>query len=53
MAELLQVDQLRFAYGERTAVDNVSFGINQGELFGLLGANGAGKTTAISCIAGC
>ena len=52
MAELLKVDQLRYAYGSRMAVDGVTFSIGQGELFGLLGANGAGKTTTISCIAG-
>lgn len=52
MAELLKVEQLRYAYGQRVAVDGVSFNIAKGELFGLLGANGAGKTTSISCIAG-
>jgi ABC-2 type transport system ATP-binding protein len=52
VVELLKVDQLRFQYGTRVAVDGVSFVIHRGELFGLLGANGAGKTTTISCISG-
>lgn len=52
MPELLQVDRLRYAYGQRLAVDGVSFSIRSGELFGLLGANGAGKSTSIACIAG-
>ncbi len=52
MAELLKVEQLRYTYGSRVAVDGVSLGIERGELFGLLGANGAGKTTTISCISG-
>ena len=49
---LLEVDQLCYQYGSRTAVDHVSFHVQTGELFGLLGANGAGKTTTLSCIAG-
>lgn len=52
MAELLLVDQLRYEYGSRVAVDGISFSVRRGELFGLLGANGAGKTTTISCISG-
>ena len=34
-------------YGEKTAVDNISFSVDEGELFALLGVNGAGKTTTI------
>ncbi len=49
---LLEVNRLSYSYGERKAVDGVSFEIREGEMFGLLGANGAGKTTSISCIAG-
>jgi len=39
-------------FGERTAVDDVSFEIAAGETYGLLGPNGSGKTTTISMIAG-
>ena len=39
--------QLTKHFGEFTAVDNVSLKINQGEVFCLLGHNGAGKTTVI------
>ena len=42
---LLVVDAVTRRYGERTALDNVSFGVRRGELFGLLGPNGGGKTT--------
>lgn len=39
-------------FGDFTAVDNVSFEISKGEIFGFLGANGAGKTTAIRILCG-
>jgi ABC-2 type transport system ATP-binding protein len=41
----VQVDQLSFSYGERKALDNVDFKVSRGEIFGLLGPNGGGKTT--------
>ena len=49
---MIEVDQLRKAFGELTAVDGVSFTARPGEIFGLLGPNGAGKTTTIGCISG-
>lgn len=39
-------------FGKFTAVDNISFEVNKGEIFGFLGANGAGKTTAIRILCG-
>src|SRR5258708_34535655 len=42
---LLVVEALTHRYGERTALKNVSFQVAKGELFGLLGPNGGGKTT--------
>ncbi len=44
---LLKAENLCKSYGKIKAVDNVSFSINTGEIFGLLGENGAGKTTVI------
>jgi len=39
-------------FGHFTAVDNISFDVNKGEIFGFLGANGAGKTTAMRMLCG-
>ncbi len=41
----VEVQDLVFRYGERTALDKVSFSVERGEIFGLLGPNGCGKTT--------
>lgn len=43
----LQFKNVSFSYTDVLALDNVSFEINKGEIVGLIGANGAGKTTAI------
>jgi len=41
----VQIQSLTHLYGERKALDGISFGVAQGEIFGLLGPNGGGKTT--------
>jgi ABC-2 type transport system ATP-binding protein len=49
---MIRVDDLIRTYGDLTAVDKVSFEINQGEIVGLLGHNGAGKTTIMKMLTG-
>ena len=44
-AAVIQVQDLRHTYGKRTALNGVSFAVNTGEIFALLGPNGSGKTT--------
>jgi len=52
MSDVIEVEDLRKAYGDVVAVDGVSFEVRQGEIFGMVGPNGAGKTTTIECIEG-
>lgn len=47
---VLKVENLVKRYKDLTALDHLSFEVNEGEIFGLLGPNGSGKTTAINCI---
>ena len=49
----IRVEALTRTYGDRTAVDQVSFEIGRGEIVGLLGRNGAGKTTIMKMLTGC
>ncbi len=49
---VITVESVTKSYANRTVVDNVSFSVERGEIFGLLGANGAGKTTVVECIQG-
>ncbi len=51
-AVVLKVNNLTKNYSEKTVVRDLSFHISEGEIFGLLGANGAGKTTALKMITG-
>ncbi len=52
MSELLRVEGLSKRFGGVQALSDVSFSVAEGEILGLMGANGAGKTTAFSLIAG-
>ena len=52
MAELLKVDNVSMIFGGLRAVSNLSMYINKGELIGLIGPNGVGKTTAFNMITG-
>src|SRR3569833_4548782 len=49
---VIEVTNLHKRYGDTVAVDDVSFGVEKGEIFGALGPNGAGKTTTAECGAG-
>ena len=49
---VIEVNGLTKMFGRFTAVDNISFDVCKGEIFGFLGANGAGKTTAIQMLCG-
>ncbi|HEY3921161.1 MAG TPA: ABC transporter ATP-binding protein [Gaiellaceae bacterium] len=49
--EVLSVEHLSKRFGERLAVDDVSFSVTAGEVFGFLGPNGAGKTTTVRMLA--
>lgn len=50
--KVISVDQLTKRFGAFTAVDHISFDVRKGEIFGFLGANGAGKTTAMRMLCG-
>lgn len=49
---IIQVQNLTKKFGDFTAVDSISFEVKKGEIFGFLGANGAGKTTAMKMLIG-
>ena len=46
----LVVSDLRKHYGDTKAVDGVSFEVRTGEIFGIIGTNGSGKTTTVECV---
>lgn len=50
--QALEVSSVTKSFGERRAVDGVSFAVNQGEILGLLGPNGSGKSTLMKIIVG-
>lgn len=52
MSETILVKQLTKKFDEKTVINNISFKIDNGEIFGLLGPSGAGKTTIIKILTG-
>jgi branched-chain amino acid transport system ATP-binding protein len=52
MTAILSVSNVRKAFGELIAVDDVSFEVREGEIYGIAGPNGAGKTTLFNLISG-
>lgn len=52
MQTAIEVEQLSKSYGKLLAIDNISLSVESGTVYGLLGANGAGKSTTIECILG-
>lgn len=49
---ILKVDQISLAFGGVKALTDVSFDVNNGEVFSIIGPNGAGKTSMLNCISG-
>lgn len=50
--EIIRAEGLTKCFGDFVAVDHISFSVKKGEIFGFLGANGAGKTTAMKMLCG-
>ncbi len=52
MNEAIKISNLSKSYGTHTVLNGLDFSVQQGEIFALLGVNGAGKTTSLECIEG-
>ena len=52
MSEIIDVEDATFAYGETTAVEDVSLSVHDGDFLGLIGPNGSGKTTLLHLMIG-
>ena len=52
MTDALQVKGVKKSYGNNSVLKGIDFSVRRGEIFALLGVNGAGKTTALECIEG-
>jgi len=52
MEAVIKINELRKSYGSIVAVDGVSYEVNRGEMFGLVGPDGAGKTTTMRMLVG-
>ena len=49
---MIEIKNVTKRYGDKFAVNNVTFNVNDGEIFAFIGHNGAGKTTLIKAIVG-
>ena len=49
---MIEINDIRKSYGDKRAVDGISFKVNEGEILGFLGPNGAGKSTTLNIITG-
>ena len=52
MREVVTLDRISKRFGETAVIDELSFSVQEGEIFGFLGPNGAGKTTLVNIITG-
>jgi branched-chain amino acid transport system ATP-binding protein len=52
MTAVLEVSDIKKSFGGIKAVDGVSFDVQEGEILGLIGPNGCGKSTLVNCILG-
>ena len=49
---IIEFDNITLSYGNRIILDNISFKINEGQIFGMLDPNGVGKSTIFNLITG-
>lgn len=49
---MIQIQNLKFAYGQQVVLDNISMTLHNGHIYGLLGENGVGKTTLLTLLCG-
>ena len=52
MKNVVEVNHFKMVFGDKTVIKDLSFTVKKGEIFGLLGANGSGKTTTIRALLG-
>lgn len=52
MSALIEIDHFRMDFGDKTIIEDLSFDVKRGEVFGFLGSNGSGKTTTIRALLG-
>lgn len=52
MKDIVEVKKFKMVFGNKTVIRDLSFNVKRGEIFGLLGANGSGKTTTIRVLLG-